>query len=68
MQWISVKDRLPPLEHEVLAFDGEMIRVAHLEPQSILGAYMTGAFWTYYDYLEWYDVSHWMELPKLPEE
>lgn len=66
-EWISVKDKLPDLEEEVLACAGEQkfgrqIRVAYLHDG------LSGVYWTYYDYMEWHDVTHWMPLLKPPEE
>ena len=61
MEWISVKDSLPEGDVEVLATNGKYMRVAHMEP-----SYEEERFWTYYDYMEWHSVTHWMPLPSLP--
>ena len=58
--WISVKDRLPEDDKEVLAYDSE-----HKE---IVIAFYDSEYeeWTYDD---WYDgeITHWQPLPELPE-
>ena len=61
-QWIKVTDRLPPLEHQVLAWDGRTIEKAFRIKN------FDTIIWTYYDFEEWYDVSHWMELPPSPKD
>ncbi len=75
-EWISVKERLPELEQKVLAtsepYDKEIYNdnthVAFIT--SFLDIY-TGLecnYFTYYDYMEWKEVTHWMPLPKPPKE
>ena len=62
MNWISVDDYLPPFDHYVLAHSQHEIRTAFIDRIKDDGE----PFWTYYDYLEMHDVTHWMELPKPP--
>lgn len=64
--WISVDERLPEENEEVLAWDGESIEKAHL--QRYLGGYNDNTLrWTYYDCMIWENVTHWMPLPEPPE-
>lgn len=65
MNWISVKDRLPDDDREVLAFDGEYVFIAHFE----------GDGWVVYVqaeddclYQQSVKVSHWIPLPEPPEK
>ena len=58
-EWISVKDRLPPLNEYVLIFaKGYMSLDRISDPKD-------GNLWdtTYKDY-----ISHWMPLPESPKE
>lgn len=66
MEWISVKDQLPELDVEVLATSGDTTKVATMQPSYIDEDGTERSYWTYYDYLEWHDVSHWMPLPDSP--
>lgn len=66
-EWIKCCDKLPQMDEPVLAWDGEYIEKAfrtdvYLESDGIQW------IWTYYDYMEWKDVTHWMPLPKPPKE
>lgn len=72
MQWISVKDRLPDKEENVLFFDGDMIYIGGI------GSYEEGYeeggkiidFWIDFPQesidFEWNDITHWMPLPSSP--
>jgi hypothetical protein len=63
-KWISVKDKLPPFNHEVLIYDGESFHLGSLYNYEFVG-----------DENEWIqqrdghsiDATHWMELPSPPK-
>ena len=60
--WISVKDRLPTTCGDYLVTDGESQMVAHSNLSGV---------WDFFDNHEWWQdeqVTHWMPLPKLPEQ
>lgn len=74
-KWISVKDRLPPEEKNVLFYVSlySIIRVGYIIPKINRGevAHNIPAFWFVDDsentaYAE-EDVTHWQELPAPPE-
>ncbi len=67
MEWISVKDRLPKIEEEVLAYAGKKPWGPDIHVGNLQEGY-DSIYWTYYDYLEWHDVTHWMPLPEPPKE
>ena len=58
-RWISVKERLPRPGQEVLAFDNEIVRVKAISTQNKWHPYINGSNC---------DPSHWMPLPKPPED
>jgi len=61
-EWISVKDRLPKENEEVLAFSGFIfyaLNVNHL--------YENG-FFDLVEEIVYQNVTHWMPLPNPPEE
>ncbi len=60
-KWLSVEHVLPQQGEYVLAWDGEEIQKACIEEL------YCGLAWTYYDWLEWKGVTHWIPLPKGPE-
>jgi hypothetical protein len=57
MQWISIKDRLPACDKEVLCTEGENVFIGRLED---IG-------WSGYDFMSC-DVTHWMPIPKPPKD
>lgn len=61
--WIKVSNRLPEPDINVLAvdIDGNINVAFRTELDS-------GLEWTYYDYLPWEYVTHWMPLQAPPEE
>lgn len=67
-KWISVKNKLPGMNERVLVFcDGIIsIATAHL----IIGSDRGMAFSKYMEFregdIEFYDLTHWMPLPKKP--
>lgn len=60
MEWISVKDRLPEEDEEVLYTDTKNIYLGFLDSER------GRVYWTHYDYLEDKNISHWMPLPMPP--
>lgn len=60
-KWISVKDRLPDLDVEVLIFNGEIYKGFRTD---MYGPWI----WTHYDYMPTHDVTHWIPLPEPPKE
>ena len=62
IMWHSTTEFLPPLDHHVLAFNGEEIQHAFIDRIKDNGE----PFWTHYDYLEWHDVIYWAEFPIIP--
>lgn len=61
MNWISVNDRLPEHGEDVLVTDGEACMVTNF----LLSVKM----FEFYS-IDWWnnsEVTHWMELPKLPK-
>ena len=79
MEWISVKDRLPDDEQEVLViahgWDGRLVYVGSLkrvEPQKswLTGITNKSSEWSLWgwSYLKKPIVTHWMPLPEPPEE
>ncbi len=64
VEWISVEDRLPQYDKEVVYIDkSNDIHLGRLE--SGMGKEI---YWTHYDFLEDEDVTHWMPLPHPPKE
>ena len=57
--WISVSDRLPEKCTDVLVYVPDQIDVGYLSP--------SGQYWLCYGCSDAY-VTHWMPLPKVPEE
>lgn len=69
-EWIKCSDRLPDIEQRVLAIseessEEENMHVGWREKDRF---HEKGWYWTHYDYLEWYRVTHWMPLPQEPTE
>lgn len=64
-EWISVKDKLPPQEDHVLVFD---------ETEGICCGYLRDDDWAHYPMGDYgsgaclFHVTHWMPLPKSPED
>ena len=58
--WISVKDRLPEDDKEVLAYDSE-------HKEIVIALYDSED--EEWDYGDWYEgaITHWQPLPELPE-
>lgn len=74
MEWISVEDNLPALGVPVLTiFRCEaLVLVLCEEHPSYEETFEPFAYWSepYSGILEpdWYEVTHWMPLPELPEK
>lgn len=70
-QWISVNDRLPEDEQEVLVLANGRPR-EHLELDSAyeLATFYAGEGWLFEAYPDWDDpqVTYWMPLPERPED
>lgn len=67
MNWISVKDRLPEIEGEYLAFGYSVFGaarwiVAMYDPRDKCW-YELSSDWDWTD-----DITHWMPLPDMPKE
>lgn len=63
MDWISVKDRFPPNDTEVLCFDGNYMRVMEYwqdDPITGIPKFFDGDRFT--------SITHWMPLPNPPKE
>lgn len=66
MDWISVKDKLPKTEEDILFVDDGIIRFGYL---SVLHDYENDTdecYWNYGDGYRAEKVTHWMPLPPLP--
>ena len=79
MNWISVKDRLPDDEQEVLViahgWDGRLVYVGshkRVEPQKswLTGITNKSSEWSLWgwSYLKEPIVTHWLPMPEPPEE
>ncbi len=70
MKWISVKDELPKLNKKILAWNGQSLFVAFRWQQS--NEEKTIHFDSFpqdeYGDVRFEPITHWMELPKAPEE
>jgi hypothetical protein len=72
--WISVEDRMPSEGERVLAlFKGEWVVLeVGVENPSYEETFEPFKYWfePFSDmlYIEYYDVTHWLPLPALPEE
>jgi hypothetical protein len=72
-QWISVKDRLPNNDEQVLVF-GRGTHELNNRVQPAIRNRCTAEGWAGYDIIDWggetddvVNVTHWMPLPKPPE-
>jgi hypothetical protein len=61
MQWISVKDIMPPKYENVLITDGDEIQLGHLLEDNEWGSYVKPFYRLDVD-----NVTHWAWLPPLP--
>ena len=67
MKWISVKDRMPDHNNEVLVYAPELDIIG---PELIGNYFDDDETWTAYDFHETNmnaKVTHWMPLPNPPE-
>lgn len=67
LKWISVKDKLPPVDEDVLLTGGIAIGIGfYMEKHRVLKE----GFWSITNGRaeELYGVTHWMPLPELPNE
>lgn len=58
MKWISVKDKLPKLDKDVLVWDGNYMSVMWIDRNENRFKSMDSLY---------HDVSHWMPLPEPPK-
>lgn len=72
MEWISVKDRLPPYNEEVLFVNGKndvsVGRMMPYEPRVDLWASDDGIYFNDSIKIEWAVCKFWMPLPQSPRE
>ncbi len=62
MEWISVEDSLPEPTEDVLFFDMFLsFHIIEIGNCFKKGVFVSGENW-------YYDVTHWMPLPKPPKE
>lgn len=62
-EWIKGSNRLPAIDEQVLIYNGEIHKGFRMDWDN-----ERGWFWTHYDCMETYGVTHWMPLPKPPYE
>jgi len=70
MNWNNVKEITPPIETGILVTDGKYITVCELRKFSDGEYFMSGHNFGGYEWeFDFYfnEVTHWMELPKLPQ-
>ena len=63
MEWINVKDQLPPAGERVLATDGCFVTEAYISKEKIWHRH-NGYSWKNF-YVT--DVTHWMPMPEPPK-
>ena len=56
-KWISVRERLPEPQQQIIAYDG-----GHIEPKVF-----SYTFWSK-DFCSWKSITHWMPMPDEPKE
>lgn len=69
--WISVEDRLPEDDGDVLAIaSGYPTPNITLEDVMVIAAFYEGEGWYIEEYPDWDDpiITHWMQLPEPPKE
>lgn len=70
-KWVPVTERLPEDNHDVLVLVSGKHKNITFENAYMIGAYLRfgGEGWFCDEYPDWDDpgVTHWMELPELPE-
>lgn len=62
MEWISVIDRLPEKDTNVIYYD----KNKYMYIGCLMSDMGKEIYWSHYDFLEDKDVTHWMPLPKAP--
>ena len=72
MEWINIKTQEPPFDEGILATDGKDIIACQLS-KSEKGIYIRGHNFSGYEcdwdcFDDYKDITHWMELPKLPSK
>lgn len=73
-EWIKASDKLPDDETPVLIVVNGAIRIGEIrwETPSFEDTYKAFQYWDDPiddgQHWEWHDITHWMPLPKLPED
>lgn len=70
MKWISVEERLPELDTEVLCFMDECIEVGKLVDRRAFeerNSVCLNPIWHFCDCIDDLGVTHWMPLPEPPK-
>lgn len=67
MKWIKVKDKLPPVDEDVILASEIAVTIGFYMNK---GRVMKEGFWVLVngEAEELYGVTHWMPLPELPNE
>lgn len=70
MEWISIRDRLPPKDENILLYDGNEVfcgdHYFSKECKSFFGNQVCDG--TCYGWYEKNEITHWMPLPDSPNE
>jgi len=61
MKWISVKDKLPTVDVDVLAIDNNE------KDPTVYAAFYSGYWFTQIDSIQLDYVTHWMPMPNPPD-
>lgn len=67
MEWISVKDKFPDLEEEVLVYQPEnddMVYIGYLMQNPRTGK----LYWNKQNGIEIHGITHWLQIPEPPKE
>lgn len=67
-EWISVEDRLPEYDEEVLIFDGRISAAIYTPRDNECDGFMGEGLDSYGNAYFYDDVTHWMPLPEPPKE
>ena len=75
-EWISMKDRLPPCCQNILLYSSKIIEKDKRDDGNIFVGYWLGEVYKSWECVwgdgwvpfRWEDITHWMPLPKPPEE
>ena len=67
MDWISVKNDFPPKDENVILYDGNEVFCGALRDKESLSFDVQACDGICYGWYEKGNISHWMPLPKPPE-